>query len=171
MAWQGSSSSSSFSYKWTYDVFLSFRGKDTRTGFTGNLYKALCQRGIHTFIDDAQLRRGKEITPSLAKAIEESRIAIVVFSEYYASSRFCLEELIKIIDCIKTKGRLVLQVFYKVDPSQVGRQTRSYGEAFARYESVHYHEPGKVLKWRSALSMAANLTGYHYYGEQIISSS
>ncbi|KAI4353225.1 hypothetical protein L6164_002191 [Bauhinia variegata] len=103
MARQGSSSSSSssFSYKWTYDVFLSFRGKDTRTGFTGNLYNALCQRGIHTFIDDAQLRRGEEITPSLVKAIEESRIAIVVFSENYASSRFCLEELVKIIDCIK----------------------------------------------------------------------
>jgi len=74
MAIQSPSSSSSFSYAFTYQVFLSFRGSDTRYGFTGNLYKALTDKGIHTFIDDNDLLRGDEITPSLVKAIEESRI-------------------------------------------------------------------------------------------------
>jgi len=74
----------------TYDVFLNFRGEDTRYGFTGNLYKALCDRGIHTFIDDEDLQSGEEITPALQKAIEESRIAIVVLSQNYASSSFCM---------------------------------------------------------------------------------
>ncbi|XP_027924366.1 toll/interleukin-1 receptor-like protein [Vigna unguiculata] len=100
----------------TYDVFLSFRGEDTRHGFTGNLYKALCDGGIHTFIDDEDLQSGEEITPALAKAIEESRIAIVVLSHNYASSSFCLDELATILHC-HTQGLLVLPLFYKVHPS------------------------------------------------------
>ncbi|KAH1233530.1 TMV resistance protein N [Glycine max] len=83
------SSSSSF----TYDVFLSFRGEDTRYGFTGNLYKVLHDSGIHTFIDDEELQKGDEITTALEKAIEESIIFIVVLSQNYASSSFCLNEL------------------------------------------------------------------------------
>ncbi|MCI33495.1 disease resistance protein, partial [Trifolium medium] len=81
-----SSSSSSFSFDFSYDVFISFRGADTRFGFTGNLYNALSDKGIRTFIDDKELQRGDEITPSLLKNIEGSRIAIIVFSENYATS-------------------------------------------------------------------------------------
>jgi len=97
-----------------YDVFLSFRGEDTRYGFTGNLYKALRDRGIHAFIDDEELQRGDEITAALMKAIEESRIAIVVLSTNYASSSFCLNELATILHC-QTKGLLVIPLFYKVN--------------------------------------------------------
>ena len=52
------SSSSSFSSstcQWKYDVFLSFRGKDTRTSFTDHLYVASKQRGIVTFGDKENL--------------------------------------------------------------------------------------------------------------------
>jgi hypothetical protein len=76
-----SSSSSSFTSDFSFDVFISFRGTDTRFGFTGNLYKALSDKGIRTFIDDKELQIGDEITPSLLKSIEDSRIAIIVFSK------------------------------------------------------------------------------------------
>ncbi|XP_029128672.1 toll/interleukin-1 receptor-like protein [Cajanus cajan] len=112
-------SSVCFSYELKYDVFLSFRGSDTRHGFTGHLYKSLCDRGIHTFIDDEELQSGEEITPSLMKAIQESRIAIPVFSKNYACSPFCLDELVHILACAKEKGQLVLPVFYDVEPSHV----------------------------------------------------
>jgi hypothetical protein len=39
------SASSSSSRKWRYDVFLNFRGKDTRKNFTDHLYAALLGRG------------------------------------------------------------------------------------------------------------------------------
>ena len=109
------SSSSSFSYRLTYDVFLSFRGEDTRHGFTGNLYKALHDKGIHTFIDDQDLHRGDWITSALEKAIQESRIFIIFLSQNYTSSSFCLNELAYILNFIKGKGLLVLLVFYYVD--------------------------------------------------------
>jgi len=72
MAMQSPSSSTSISYGFKYQVFLSFRGSDTRYGFISNLYKALTDKGIHTFIDDRELQRGDEIKPSLDNAIEKS---------------------------------------------------------------------------------------------------
>ncbi|QHO44133.1 disease resistance-like protein DSC1 isoform X2 [Arachis hypogaea] len=158
-----SSSSSSFTWNWIYDVFLSFRGEDTRNGFTSNLYHALDQKGIHTFIDDEELQKGEEITPALVKAIQESRIAIVVFSKNYASSAFCLDELAKILELLKLEGRLVWPIFYDVDPSDVRHQKGSYAGALAKHEERFQNDDnGKVQKWRNALREAANLSGSHF---------
>jgi hypothetical protein len=161
--------SSSFSYGFTYDVFLSFRGTDTRYGFTGNLYRSLCDSGVHTFIDDRELHGGDKITPSLIKAIQESRIFIPVFSINYASSSFCLDELVHIIHCFKTKGCLVLPIFYDVEPTHVRHQTGSYGEAIAKHEKVFQNNKEKyddnlerLHKWKIALNQAANLSGHHF---------
>ncbi|KAK7270701.1 hypothetical protein RJT34_26050 [Clitoria ternatea] len=153
------SCSSAFTYAFTYDVFLSFRGLDTRHGFVGNLYKALHDKGIHTFIDDEELHGGDEITPALMKAIEESRIAITVLSNNYASSSFCLDELAHILDCVKRKGMVVLPVFYKVDPSDVRHHKGSYGEALAKHEGRFKR---KIEKWKMGLHQVANLSGYHF---------
>ncbi|XP_039691170.1 disease resistance protein RPV1 isoform X2 [Medicago truncatula] len=164
MAMQSSSSSSSISYVFKYQVFLSFRGSDTRYGFTGNLYKALTDKGIHTFIDDSELQRGDEITPSLDNAIEESRIFIPVFSANYASSSFCLDELVHIIHLYKQNGRLVLPVFFGVDPSHVRHHRGSYGEALAKHEERFQHNTDhmeRLQKWKIALTQAANLSGDH----------
>ncbi|KAL6329293.1 hypothetical protein AAG906_015502 [Vitis piasezkii] len=77
--------SSSSTHPWKYEVFLSFRGEDTRKSFTDHLHEALCRYGINTFMDD-QLRRGEQISSALLQAIEESRLSIIIFSEHYASS-------------------------------------------------------------------------------------
>ncbi|KAL5173154.1 TMV resistance protein N [Glycine soja] len=153
----GSPSSSSSS---NYDVFLSFRGEDTRHGFTGHLYNTLLSKGIHTFIDDEELQRGEEITPALMKAIQDSRVAITVLSEHYASSSFCLDELATILD--QRKRLLVIPVFYKVDPSDVRNQRGSYGEALAELERRFQHDPEKLQKWKMALKQVADLSGYHF---------
>ncbi|KDO39347.1 hypothetical protein CISIN_1g047481mg [Citrus sinensis] len=71
-AYSSSSPSSPRNHK--YDVFLSFRGEDTRDNFTSHLYSALSQKGIEAFIDD-QLNRGDEISQSLLDAIEASAIS------------------------------------------------------------------------------------------------
>ncbi|QHO13861.1 disease resistance protein RPV1-like [Arachis hypogaea] len=154
--------SSSISYAWKYHVFISFRGEDTRYGFTGYLYEALSNKGIHTFIDDEDLPKGDEITPSLLSSIQESRIAIIVLSPNYASSSFCLDELVEILHSVKGNNWLVLPVFYKVDPSDVRRQTNSFGEAMAKHEETFKNDLNKVKKWKEALHQVANLSGYHF---------
>ncbi|KAJ9672864.1 hypothetical protein PVL29_026210 [Vitis rotundifolia] len=154
---QMASDSSPSTPRCTYDVFLSFRGEDTRDNFTDHLYTDLVRRGIRTFRDD-QLRRGDKIAPELLKAIEESRSSIVVFSKTYADSRWCLEELAKIMECRRESRQIVLPIFYHVDPSDVRKQTGSFGEAFTRYEE---NLKNKVQSWREALTESGNISGWH----------
>ncbi|KAL2339968.1 hypothetical protein Fmac_007908 [Flemingia macrophylla] len=138
----------------SYDVFLSFRGEDTRRNFTSHLYEALRQKEVKTYID-YRLEKGDEISPSLTKAIEDSHVSVVIFSENYASSKWCLTELTKILECKQDHGQIVIPVFYNIDPSHVRRQAGSYKQAFAKYgEEPDYN------KWKSALTKVANLAGW-----------
>ncbi|XP_039168931.1 disease resistance protein RUN1 isoform X1 [Eucalyptus grandis] len=144
-----------------YDVFLSFRGVDLRNNFIGHLYQALHRIGIYTFRDNEELKKGDQISPVLMKAIEESYIAIIVFSVNYASSRWCLEEVAKIIECKEEKNLIVLPVFYKVDPREVRGCRKSYQRALAKHESKFGKDSEKVKRWKEALSDAGKLSGWH----------
>ena len=161
---QGVSFSSS-TCRWDYYVFLSFRGEDTRNGFTGHLYRALFDKGINTFIDN-DLRRGEEISLELLKAIKSSKISIIIFSQNYAFSTWCLDELVEILNC-KENGQLVLPVFYKVDPSEVRKQEGNFKVALAEQEIKFKNNIEKVQKWRAALKEAASLSGWHYKDEYV----
>ncbi|XP_042962894.1 disease resistance protein Roq1-like isoform X3 [Carya illinoinensis] len=141
------------------DVFLSFRGEDTRNNFTVHLYQALDRIGINTYKDDKELSKGEEISPALLKAIEESKISIVIFSENYASSTWCLDELLKILECKESKQQKVLAVYYKVEPSTVRHQNGSFKEAFAKHEKKF--DEAKVQRWKTALNQTAGLCGFH----------
>ncbi|KHN01218.1 TMV resistance protein N [Glycine soja] len=99
------------------------------------IFIILCEKGINAFMDDQGVRKEEEITPTLMKAIQESKIAIVIFSENYASSTFCLQELVKIMECFKHNGKLVWPVFYKVDQVDVDHQKGSYVEALVKHET------------------------------------
>ncbi|KAJ0816838.1 putative TIR domain, P-loop containing nucleoside triphosphate hydrolase [Helianthus annuus] len=156
MASSSSSATSSDHNKkrYQYDVFLSFSGEDTRRNFVDHLNNALQGYGIRTFKDDERLQKGKEIKDELLKSIEDSRICIIVFSKKYASSSWCLDELVKIMECQKTTDQTAFPVFYDVEPTEVRKQSGSVGEAFAR------HTNKKLGKWRKALKDAANLSGW-----------
>jgi len=145
---------------WNYEVFLSFRGEDTRKNFTDHLYYALVRVGIRTFRDDEELQRGKTISTELLNVIRGSRISIVIFSKGYASSRWCLDELVQIVDCKNTIGHTLLPIFYHVDPSDVRNQTGTFAEAFARHEKRFQSDMERVQRWRVALTDAANCSGW-----------
>ncbi|XP_004296351.1 PREDICTED: TMV resistance protein N-like [Fragaria vesca subsp. vesca] len=144
---------------WKYDVFLSFRGADTRKGITADIYDGLDRRGIKTFMDDPDLKVGDVISPTLQEAIKKSRFAIVVLSKNYASSTWCLEELREICECMKDQNR-ILPLFYHVDPCDVRYQKRSFEEAFSNHETSGRHESEKVKQWRDALNKVANFSGW-----------
>ncbi|XP_062030233.1 disease resistance protein RPV1-like [Rosa rugosa] len=163
---RASSSFSSISFStrsYTYDVFLSFRGEDTRYNFTDHLHKYLVLNRINTFKDD-ELTRGEEISQALLRAIEGSKLSLIVFSENYASSKWCLDELVHILDCKRSNNQMVQPIFYNVDPSEVRHQRGKFGEALAEHERRFKDDMDKVLRWRAALSEAANLSGWHFSG-------
>jgi hypothetical protein len=137
---------------------LSFREEDTGKTFTDHLYAALVQAGIHTFRGDDELPTGEEITHHLLKAIQESKISIVVFSKGYASSRWCLDELVEILKCKNRKtGQIVLPIFYEIDPSDVRKQTGSFAKAFDQHEE----RCKEKVECRKALEEAENLSGWN----------
>ena len=111
---KGASNSSS-THQYKYDVFLSFKGEDTRMDFTSHLNGFLNLKGVITFIC-YELPRGEEISAKLLEAIESSS-SIIIFSKNYASSTWCLDELVNILKCRKN-DKMVLPVFYKVNPQK-----------------------------------------------------
>ncbi|KAL6343071.1 hypothetical protein AAG906_017883 [Vitis piasezkii] len=162
-------SSSTTSISRNYDVFLSFRGGDTRRNFTDHLYTTLTAYGIQTFRDDEELEKGGDIASDLLRAIEESRFFIIIFSKNYAYSRWCLNELVKIIERKSQKESMVLPIFYHVDPSDVRNQRGSFGDALAYHERDANQEKKEMIqKWRIALREAANLSGCHVNDHEVV---
>ncbi|KAE8675481.1 hypothetical protein F3Y22_tig00111671pilonHSYRG00309 [Hibiscus syriacus] len=154
------SSSSSIS-RHKYDVFMSFRGEDTRRSFTDHLYDALQRSGIVTFRDDPKPEAGEEIAPELFKAIQQSWCSVIVFSKTYAFSSWCLEELAEIVKQKLEKGHKVFPIFYDVDPSDLRKQKDKVGEAFAKHEETHKEDKYKIQRWRNALTEVSNIKGWH----------
>ncbi|PRQ57520.1 putative TIR domain, winged helix-turn-helix DNA-binding domain-containing protein [Rosa chinensis] len=151
----GASSSSGGSFR--YDVFINFRGEDTRRCFICHLYKALEQKALDVFIDSEELRTGDDLS-ALFKAIEDSRLSIVVFSRHYASSTWCLKELVHILD---RRSQIVVPIFYQVNPSHICNLEESFAEAFAEHESNSKIDKEELESWKSSLNRAANISGYH----------
>jgi len=160
MACSSIQSDSSPRMTWKYDVFVSFRGEDTRNSFTDHLFGALHKKGIVTFRDDTKLKKGEHISSTLLQAIEGSRILIVIFSRNYAYSTWCLQELTKMADCIEVSGQTVLPIFYDVSPSEVRKQSGDYAKALREHEERFKNNLNEVQRWRRALAEVANLSGW-----------
>ncbi|RXH77948.1 hypothetical protein DVH24_039919 [Malus domestica] len=176
---------------WKYDVYLSFKGSDTDKKFTDHLRNNLHQRGFRVFRDDDELPRRREdyrlvwycsalkknsyenkpphsqTTPTYhhdpSKESRSQGFFFIVFSKNYASSPWCLDELVKILESRDSMAgqQIVMPIFYKVQPSDVRNQRGSFEEAFSRYEGVSEDDlQMKLLTWRNALRRAAELTGW-----------
>ncbi|XP_023757854.1 disease resistance protein RUN1-like [Lactuca sativa] len=168
MALSSSPSAPAFSYH----VFISFRGEDTRNNFVGHLYSALEQKGIHTYKDDEKLPRGASIGPALIKAIEASQVALIVFSENYADSSCPLNQ--------ENKKRKYGEAFAKHELENK-KKLKSWGQSFLenslgwlfapleqnrKYtEETVNHElenQTKVESWKKAVVDASNIAGWEF---------
>ncbi|MED6198812.1 hypothetical protein PIB30_070026 [Stylosanthes scabra] len=142
MTLPSSSSSSSPTATHKYDVFISFRGEDTR-------------------VTASSTKPDRDVVwNELVEAIRDSKLFLVIFSQDYASSKWCLRELVEIMECKNKKEHvIVIPVFYKIEPTHVRNQTGSYSRAFAKHERSCDRK--QVQQWRTALTEAANLSGFH----------
>ncbi|GJT56114.1 Toll/interleukin-1 receptor domain-containing protein [Tanacetum coccineum] len=163
---EASSSSSNFEH--IYDVFLSFRGADTRNSFTNHLHKALEDANLNTFLDDKEIETGLYLKPELESAIRASRASIIVLSKNYASSTWCLNELVLILEQHRKFNQIVIPIFYHVDPSDVRKQQNSFGDAMADHKQKMEAETNAEKKnewaqkmeiWKNSLTHVANLKG------------
>ncbi|XP_010025819.3 TMV resistance protein N-like isoform X2 [Eucalyptus grandis] len=142
-----------------YEVFLSFRGLDTRKNFTDCLYHDLVQSGIHTFRDAEKLQVGDSIGDELHQAIKNSRIYIPVLSKNYANSKWCLMELAQMVKSKRSSAqRQIFPIFYDVEPSDVKLKTNTYERALSQHEKKYGSR--RVLEWREALIEVSKLKAW-----------
>ena len=146
------------SRNWLYDVFPSFSGEDIRQTFLSHFLKELDRKLIIAFKDN-EIERSQSLDPELKRAIKESRIAVVIFSRNYASSSWCLNELLEIFQCKEEHGQYVIPVFYGLDPSHVRKQNSDFGEVFEMTCQNRTEDEKNV--WRRALTDVTNMVGYH----------
>ncbi|XP_056166467.1 disease resistance protein RPV1-like [Syzygium oleosum] len=159
---QGMATSSGYDY----EVFLSFNGSDTRAGFTDFLYISLKDAGIRTFKDDEELGVGEEFAPELLQAINQSKISIPIFSKGYASSVWCLKELVQMVECQKTGRQKIIPIFYDVAPSEVRHQTEGYAQAFLAHENKKRHDEKTIQGWKDALSAVGAINGWDLHSKK-----
>uniref|UniRef100_A0A1J3FTC6 trehalose-phosphatase n=1 Tax=Noccaea caerulescens TaxID=107243 RepID=A0A1J3FTC6_NOCCA len=149
--------SSSLTCPQRYDVFLSFRGKDTRRTLISFLYKELTRTGLRTFKDDMDLEIGRRFSQDISIAIQNSKVAIVVVSVGYPDSGWCLDELVEIMDAERKGLIIVFPIFYDVEPSHLRRQIRKVAKQFKKHEEREDHQT--VASWRQALVNLADISG------------
>ncbi|KAF8038875.1 hypothetical protein BT93_B1430 [Corymbia citriodora subsp. variegata] len=143
-----------------YDVFLSFRGSDTRKNFTDHLYHRLVNAGTmpcFVFKDDSSIPIGEEFGSQILGAISRSKISIPIISKNYATSKWCLRELIHMMDCKNSMSHTVLPIFYKVKPSYVRHLKGNFGNAF---RSQKHFEEKDIREGRHALDAVSYLNGW-----------
>ncbi|CDY51851.1 BnaA03g56180D [Brassica napus] len=143
---------------WTHHVFPSFRGEDVRKDFLSHIQMEFERKGITPFIDN-EIKRGDDIGPELIRAIRGSKIAIILLSRNYASSKWCLDELVEIMKCREELGQTVMAIFYKVDPSDVKKLAGDFGRVFKKTCAGRTKE--NIERWRQALAKVATIAGYH----------
>ncbi|CAL1414243.1 unnamed protein product [Linum trigynum] len=146
--------------RWRHDVFISFRGSDVRHTFVSRLRAALRREGVTSFADDdsRDLPRGENLKEAISRAIERSRLSVVVLSPNYASSKWCLDELVHIMRCCTSTsraGHVAIPIFYHLSPEEV---SGCYKEDLDRHKRRHTYE--RVDGWLRALAWIAGISGW-----------
>ncbi|XP_048629757.1 disease resistance-like protein DSC2 [Brassica napus] len=149
---------SPFPSRCSHQVFPSFCGVDVRKAFLTHTLKEFKNKGITVFTDNNDIKRSMSIGPELKEAIKGSRVSIVIVSKNYASSTWCLDELVLIMKCREELGQIVMTMFYDVEPTDVKKQTGYFGSVF---ESTCVGKSVEdVERWKQALKEVATIAGF-----------
>ncbi|CAL1409070.1 unnamed protein product [Linum trigynum] len=144
-----------------YDVFLSHRGPDGRHKFADHLDSALRRKRIKVFRDDRDLPRGEKVTEAISRAIDESVFSLLVLTPGFASSEYCLDELVQIMQS-REKGRhRTFPIFKGVSPDDDVADPSSSGLYKAdldRHKLRYSYE--RVASWIHALDSISHIAGW-----------
>ncbi|KAF8084600.1 hypothetical protein N665_0710s0008 [Sinapis alba] len=146
-----------------HQVFINFRGDELRKNFISHLVEAL-QRNEINFFTDKQEKKGEDLS-NLFNRIQESKIALAVFSKRYTESRWCLDELVKIKERADLGKLKVLPIFYNVTTDNVKYLTEEFGS------NLESHQSPQIGKWKEALACISCKLGFPFIDNNGFSSS
>ncbi|CAN1176942.1 Putative disease resistance protein At4g11170 [Linum perenne] len=122
-----SSSPPPYTGKWEYDVFLCFRG-DVRNNFMTHVKQAMLDQKIRVFVD-TMLQKTEDVG-ELLEILKRTAVSVVIFSEKFADSSWCLDEVNTIVQSIEEFNHKTLPVFYNVDWTTVAGDEFSWFHDF-----------------------------------------
>ncbi len=99
-------------------------------GFASHLHQALQEAGCRPFLDKPALEKGQPGQKKIYEALGCASVHVAIFSEHYADSDYCLDELCAML--------------------------QSNTEALKN----HGRSESEVQEWKDALRMAAELNGF-----------
>lgn len=140
-----------------YEVFLNFRGLDTRLTFADCLYHSMVAAGIRVFRDNEEINKGEAIGGKLKRAIKSSTICMPIFSRNYASSAWCLRELEYMVNCLRNRDgkAMIMPIFFDVDPDDVKLKTGLYQGALHKHEEKFGCDVAQ--QWKEAMKEVARI--------------
>jgi len=138
-----------------FDVFLNHRGPDVTGGFASHLYQALEEAGCRPFLDKPSLEKGQPGQKKIYEALGCASVHVAIFSEHYADSDYCLDELRAMLESKKP----IIPVFYNVSPSVL--RCEADDGPYTKALKIHGRaSPSEVKKWKDALHTAADWNGF-----------
>nr|GEW81932.1 RNA-directed DNA polymerase homolog [Tanacetum cinerariifolium] len=132
---------------------------DIIQSFVDHLFHDFKRKGIRAFKEDDHVHRGEERYPQVYRAIEQSRFLVVILSDGFASSPYCLRELVKIIEYkekFQEKYEIII-VYHNCKPEMVVKEIENYEATFSKHEKLVKQD---VSKWKEALIKAVSLPGW-----------
>ena len=137
-----------------HQVFINFRGEELRHNFISHLETAFKNDEINYYIDTNETR--SEHSEILFNRIDQSDIALAVFSKRYSESKWCLDELVKIMKNVKENNLRVIPVFFNVKVDDVKHQEGEFGGNF--YGKNHRERTSiQQQEWKEALKSASTM--------------
>lgn len=82
--------------------------------------------------------------------IERASASVIIFSKNYLSSESCLDKLVRVLECRRKNGLVVVPVFYGISPSDVVVPVL-YGIS---------PSADRIREWNSGLQELRNLPGH-----------
>lgn len=142
-----------------FQVFLSHRGPDAKNHIASLIHNQLTQfHQLRTFIDKKGIRAGHYIIDEIQKAIKSASVHVAIFSQGYAQSEWCLNELVSMLE----STRPIIPVFLDVNVSDVRYIKGTYEQAFEYYKTKGRVSEVDMDKWKKALNTASQISGIEF---------
>lgn len=154
--------SSTSTYYPLFTVFINHCGVDVKKTFAKSLYNKLRSIGLRAFLDEDELQRGSNFPSQIKRAIGTASAHVVILSDRYAESSWCLDELVMMLD----SKAPIIPVFYGVTPAEVRWTRGRHAEALPKLaekksdEGKLRYESDTIENWRKALSRVADISDF-----------
>lgn len=142
-------------------VFINHSGPNVYMTLASLIDNRLKICGLRIFQDNKEIHTGDTLSTSILSAIRTASLHVVIFSQCYAESRQCLDELTWIFR--SSPRSKIIPVFCDVEPADL-RYIHSGRYALAFQKHLH---SGKVARevvdtWKTALRQASDISGLFF---------